>query len=427
MPTLSPSSQQAEFLLERFRAVRQFSHKICEPLAVEDYVLQSMPDASPTKWHLAHTTWFFETFLLAQAIPSYESVHPQYNFLFNSYYNAVGERHARPKRGLLSRPTVAEVFQFRASVDQALEAWLSEASPEQLQQFEAVFFLGLHHEQQHQELMVTDIKHALMQNPLEVIYRPSSDEGHQVAAPMGWQRFEEGVYTVGYQGPDFYFDNEGPIHRQFLSSFELATRPATNGDYLEFIQAGGYRDPRWWLSAGFATLQSQNWDSPLYWECIEGTWFERTLAGRKPLDLQAPVCHISYFEADAYARWAGGRLPTEAEWEVAAQGLDCQGHFAESLRFQPRVAADHSETAENALVQMFGDVWEWTCSSYSAYPGYTTAEGALGEYNGKFMCNQYVLRGGSCATPQSHIRPSYRNFFPTDARWQFSGVRLARG
>jgi len=413
----SPSSA----LADAYSTVRSFSHQLCKPLAVEDYVIQSMPDASPTKWHLAHTSWFFETFVLKSVRPDYRSLHPQYDFLFNSYYNAVGERHCRPKRGLLSRPTVAEVYAYREYVDGHMLEWLKTASVEQVKAVAAIVELGLNHEQQHQELIVTDLKHALMENPLDVVFHSGSPDPAEPLPPLSWVRFEEGVYQVGYEGPGFSFDNEGPVHKQFLAGFELATRPVSNGEFLEFMQSGGYREPRWWLSAGFSWVQAQGLEAPLYWVHTPEGWVQRGLAGRQPVVLEEPVCHISYFEADAYARWAGARLPSEAEWEVAARTVALEGNFAESLRLRPCARSGQG------LIQMFGDVWEWTQSSYSAYPGYAPAEGALGEYNGKFMCNQYVLRGGSCATPQSHIRASYRNFFPADARWQFSGLRLARG
>lgn len=410
-----------EHLLKEFLRVRQFSHQLCQPLATEDYVIQSMPDASPTKWHLAHTTWFFETFILKEFLPNYQSAFPGYHFILNSYYNTLGERHARPKRGLLSRPTVKEVYEYRAAIDAEMTALLAKGDTDRPEQLVEFLLLGLHHEQQHQELIVTDFKHALLENPLEVIYRnrPTGQSG-----PVGeltWTSFKEGLYEIGFGGSGFSFDNEGPRHRQFLESFQLANRLVTNGEYLKFMESNGYGDPRWWLSAGFSTVQSEGWKSPLYWRQNGHSWIQRSLAGEHEIDLSEPVCHLSYFEADAYARWAGARLPSEAEWEIAANSQAIEGNFAENGRLHPAAQSNSKQT------QMFGDVWEWTHSNYTAYPGFQPAEGAVGEYNGKFMCNQYVLRGGSCATPESHIRPSYRNFFPSDTRWQFSGVRLARG
>ena len=403
----------------RFLEVRSATEALCSPLAVEDYVVQSMPDASPVKWHLAHTTWFFETFLLAAVRLGYRSPFPQYDFLFNSYYNAVGERHERSRRGLLSRPTVAEVGEYRRRVDadvlDAIEAGLPPDAA-------AVLEIGLHHEQQHQELILTDVKHMLGANPLRPVYaeRAATFPGAAVP-PARWIRHEPGVRRIGHDGEGFAFDNEGPVHRVFLEAFEIADRPVTNGEYLEFLRDGGYRRPELWLSAGWNTVRSEGWSAPLYWETDGGAeWRHFTLAGMRAIDPAEPVCHVSLYEADAFARWAGARLPTEAEWEVAAERADPSvGDFVESGRFHP--APPHAGGAA-----WFGGVWEWTRSQYSPYPGYATAAGALGEYNGKFMCNQFVLRGGSCATPRSHIRRTYRNFFPPEARWQFSGLRLAR-
>ena len=405
-------------LLKDFQQVRAHSHRLCEPLKPEDYVVQSMPDASPTKWHLAHTSWFFEQFLLAGVTPNYVSPFPQYSFLFNSYYNSVGARTSRPKRGLLSRPSVEEVFAYRGYIDEKVEQWLS-GDPD-LDGWRDVFVLGLHHEQQHQELIVTDLKHMLAENPLDPVYRALPESRSVDPGPARPVEFAGGLVWVGRAGKGFAFDNEGPRHQRFLQPFALSDRLVTNQEYLAFIQAGGYEQPNWWLSSGWATVCEQGWQAPLYWRKHGEEWRVRTLAGTLALDPHQPVCHVSYYEADAYARWAGARLPCEGEWETAAQPLPLCGHFAEEGLFQPQPAA-----AAGGLRQMFGDVWEWTRSSYEPYPGFRPAEGALGEYNGKFMCNQYVLRGGSCATPASHIRATYRNFFPTDARWQYSGIRLA--
>jgi ergothioneine biosynthesis protein EgtB len=406
--------------------VRQASADFCRPLTAEDCVIQSMPDASPTRWHLAHTTWFFETFVLAKEVRSYRPVNASYEYLFNSYYNAVGDPFPRPQRGLISRPTVADVWEYRYEIDRRMERLLE--SPRLFSgELLNVIELGLHHEQQHQELMHTDLKHAFSCNPLLPAYREQPESSTEKATPLEWIHFEGGIYSIGHDGEGFAFDNETPRHCLFLEPFALANRPATNAEFLEFVNDGGYRRPELWLSLGWQTVQAECWQAPLYWRRSEdGPWREFTLAGLRPIRPQAPVCHLSYFEADAFARWRGARLPTEAEWEVAAQaapteGEDIRGHFVETGLLHPAPASERP----HGLTQLFGDVWEWTSSSYAPYPGYRPLAGALGEYNGKFMCNQYVLRGGSCVTPQSHIRPTYRNFFPPEARWQFTGVRLA--
>jgi ergothioneine biosynthesis protein EgtB len=408
-------------LLQQYQKVRCFTEWICEPLAIEDYVVQSMPDVSPAKWHLAHTSWFFETFILSPAIPDYHPFHPMYRYLFNSYYNAVGERHARPERGLLTRPTVAEIYRYRAHVDACMAELLGGADAEQLAPIAPIVELGLHHEQQHEELLLTDLKHVLACNPLRPAYREGAAEDAGQAPPFGWVEYPGGIGCLGYDGAGFAFDNELPRHRVFLEPFRLATRPVTNAEYLAFMADGGYQRPELWLSDGWNTVGAQGWAAPLYWEQRDGAWWVQTLGGPRPVAAAEPVCHVSYYEADAYARWAGARLPTEAEWETAAAGLPVAGNFVERERFHPAPAPGGG----TGLQQMYGDVWEWTASAYSPYPGYRPTAGALGEYNGKFMCSQLVLRGGSCATPQSHIRASYRNFFPPDARWQFSGIRLA--
>jgi ergothioneine biosynthesis protein EgtB len=443
-PPASPvpaGDETAPALLESYREVRGFTERLAAPLESEDCVVQSMPDVSPTKWHLAHTSWFFETFILATHQTGYRSPHPQYGYLFNSYYNAVGERHCRPRRGLISRPTLAETFAYRAHVDRAMQGLLCSAGEELLARVAPLVTLGLHHEQQHQELIGTDIKHVLSCNPLRPSYHRATPRvlgtGYGVQEvrrtpctpypvprtlpPAGWVEFPEGVHWIGHEGGGFAFDNEGPRHRALVLPFALASRPVTNAEFLRFIEDGGYQRPEFWLSAGWATVQAEDWRAPLYWEERPDGWWTFTLAGMRPIALGEPVAHVSYFEADAYARWAGARLPTEFEWEVAARMVPVSGHFADPGRLHPApVEAGHG------LSGMFGDVWEWTRSSYAPYPGYAPDPGALGEYNGKFMCNQYVLRGGSCATPAGHIRPTYRNFFPPDARWQFSGLRLAR-
>jgi ergothioneine biosynthesis protein EgtB len=411
-------------LLRRYLRVRTFSKKICENLEPEDCVIQTMPEASPTKWHLAHTSWFFEVFVLKKFFPDYQSLHPQYGFLFNSYYNAVGPFYSRSHRGLLSRPTVKEVFHYRSDIDLLVSELIESADEQLLAKLEPIITLGLHHEQQHQELMLTDIKSVFWQNPLRPAFRAGNRMKPQPAPAIRWLPFEEDVYWIGHEGAEFSYDNEGPRHRVFIQSFELASRPATNAEFLAFIEDGGYRRPELWLSLGWNTLKERDWDAPLYWEKRDGKWHTMTLAGMGELVPEEPVCHVSLFEADAYARWCGARLPTEEEWETASSGLPLKGNFVESEVFHVTPLASPAPAGKPA--QMFGDAWEWTRSSYSPYPGYSPVAGALGEYNGKFMCNQYVLRGGSCATSQSHIRRTYRNFFPPDARWQFNGIRLAK-
>jgi ergothioneine biosynthesis protein EgtB len=406
--------------VERYRQVRGISERICEPLAVEDYVVQSMDDVSPPKWNLAHTTWFFETFLLRAFLAGYREFHPRFNYLFNSYYEAVGERHPRPRRGLLSRPTVEEVFRYRHYVDRSMFELLERADEETWTRIEGLIALGLHHEQQHQELMITDLKHILAVNPLRPVYRERRG-GPEAASGLGWFDYSGGVVEIGFEGAGFSFDNERPRHKIYLEDFRVASRLVTNGEFLEFLEAGGYREPRHWLSEGWATVLAQGWERPLYWEKAEGRWWNMTLSGFRPVEENEPVCHVSYFEADAYARWRGKRLPTEGEWEIAAAGLPVEGNLLDQGAFHPVTAG----AGGGSPVQFYGDVWEWTQSQYSPYPGFQPEAGAIGEYNGKFMCNQFVLRGGSCATPADHVRPSYRNFFPPGARWQFTGIRLA--
>ncbi len=407
--------------VQSYQQVRQLSDRLCQPLATEDYVVQSMPDVSPPKWHLAHTTWFFETFLLCPFFPGYELFHPQFGFLFNSYYETVGDRHPRPQRGLITRPTVAEVYQYRAYVDEAMTALIAQMGDRP--QVRELLTLGLHHEQQHQELLLTDIKHILAMNPLHPAYRNDLPPGDKVPQPKTepWLDYPGGLYEIGHQGTAFAFDNESPRHPVYVPDFWLAPQLVTNGEYLEFMLAGGYQIPDYWLSEGWATVQAQQWCSPLYWEQLEGQWWVQTLGGLRPLNETEPVCHISYFEADAFARWAGKRLPTEPEWEIAATSVVVQGNLLAAGHLHPIAACGATRPD-----QLYGDVWEWTQSAYLPYPGFQTAPGAVGEYNGKFMCNQMVLRGGSCVTPPHHIRATYRNFFPTATRWQFSGIRLAK-
>ncbi|MBV8694453.1 MAG: ergothioneine biosynthesis protein EgtB [Ktedonobacteraceae bacterium] len=421
LPPLSLSNRD---MIEQYQTVRYLSEQLCKPLVAEDYVVQSMPDVSPTKWHLAHVTWFWETFLLSQAVPDYKSPHPQYAYLFNSYYNTLGKRHSRPQRGLLSRPTVAEVYQYRHYVDECVLDLLEKLDERRLAELASIFVLGLHHEQQHQELILTDIKHVLACNPLYPVYLPQVPTNRSSVPPLQWVHYPEGIRWIGYEGEGFSFDNEGPRHRQFLHAFQLASRLITNGEYIEFMQDGGYSDPLLWLSDGWNTVQQEGWNAPLYWEQRDGRWWMMTLSGMREVDKAEPVCHVSYYEADAYAHWADARLPTEAEWEVAAQDVAREGNFVEQGVYHPVPLA--SNPSQELPSQMYGDVWEWTQSAYLPYPAYKPAPGAIGEYNGKFMCNQQVLRGGSCATSLTHIRPTYRNFFPPHARWQFMGIRLAR-
>ncbi len=412
---------QLSTLGERYAEVRRFTELLCEPLVTEDYVIQTMPDASPTRWHLAHVSWFFETLVLRKVYPGYRLLNEQYQYLFNSYYNTLGEQWPRPQRGLLSRPTVKEVYAYRSYVDQHMLDLL-ERYPEQAAQVAAIIELGLHHEQQHQELILTDIKHVFGQNPLYPVYRAGGRQPGLVPAPIAWFRFGEGLYEIGHDGGGFAYDNEGPRHRTVVESFRLASRAVTNGEYLAFMADGGYDRPELWLSDAWMMVPREGWRAPLYWHELGGRWHVYSLGGLSEVDLNEPVSHVSYYEADAYARWAGVRLPTEAEWEIAARDSPLEGNFVESGRYRPAAIPGNSR----GLRQMFGDVWEWTASPYVPYPGYSQEPGALGEYNAKFMCDQLVLRGGSCATSRSHIRPTYRNFFPASARWQFSGIRLAR-
>lgn len=405
-------------LQQKYSAVRGFSNALVAPLEPEDCVIQSMPDVSPTRWHLAHTTWFFETFILKPFRSGYQPFHPKYEVLFNSYYNTVGEQFPRSQRGLLSRPTVGEVMKYRRHVDEHVEALLQQ-QPEAIAR---IIEIGLQHEQQHQELLLTDIKHVFSCNPLHPAYQHRSTALEtSTSQPLQWIAFEEGLHWIGHAGSGFAFDNESPRHRTFLEAFQLADRLTTCGEFLEFMHDGGYARPELWLSEGWSRVQQSQWRAPLYWDEHDGQWWQFSLDGRRPILPEEPVCHVSFFEADAFARWAGLRLPTEAEWEIAAAEQPIRGNFVESQALHPRAARDDS-----LLKQLYGDVWEWTASQYRPYPGYSPPDGALGEYNGKFMCNQFVLRGGSCATSETHIRSTYRNFFPAEARWQFSGIRLAR-
>ncbi|MCC6143525.1 MAG: ergothioneine biosynthesis protein EgtB [Candidatus Hydrogenedentes bacterium] len=422
MRAQAPQTDPAEVSLRRqYTQVRSFSHLLCEPLVTEDYVIQSMPDVSPTKWHLAHTTWFFETFVLKPYVTGYRPFAPLHEFLFNSYYNSVGKQYSRPHRGLLSRPTVEQVYEYRAYVDKHMIDFLDDGLAARNGELANVIAIGLNHEQQHQELILTDIKHVLGINPLHPLYREGGPASAAAVPRMNWRPIQDGIYWIGHEGPGFAYDNEGPRHRALIESCEIATRLVTNSEYLAFMEDGGYDAPTLWLSKGWNWVQEEQRQYPFYWRCEEGGWYQHTMHGYVPVDMNEPVSHVSYYEADAFARWAGARLPLEAEWEVAARGQEITGNFAESLLCHPSAAGEGE-----GLLQIFGDLWEWTQSPYTAYPGYTPAPGALGEYNGKFMCDQFVLRGGSCATSRSHIRATYRNFFPADAQWQFTGIRLAR-
>ncbi|MBM6576844.1 ergothioneine biosynthesis protein EgtB [Microvirga sp. SRT01] len=399
---------------ERLKAVRALSLALAGPLSDADATVQSMPDASPTKWHLAHTTWFFETFVLRDHVPGYRLHDPRWPFLFNSYYEAEGRRHARDRRGMLTRPSLDEVRAYRAHVDAALVAALPTLADAALELVE----LGCHHEEQHQELLVTDILHGFSENPLEPALWPAARKVPvAMPGPIAWVEGRTGIVQIGHAGDGFAFDCEGPRHDALLTPHALADRTVTNGEWQAFIADGGYREARWWLADGWAWVKAEAIVAPLYWEEQDGVWTRFGLDGRRAIDPAAPVTHVSFFEADAYAAWAGARLPTEFEWEAAAAGLDPAGgnQMADAGPVEPRPGGG-----------LFGDVWEWTGSAYRPYPGFKPVEGAVGEYNGKFMSGQFVLRGGSCATPRGHARASYRNFFYPHQRWQFTGVRLAR-
>lgn len=426
LPSVEASSSrplEPDALATSYERVREASEALAEPLSAEDQCLQSIEFASPTKWHLAHTTWYFESFVLPRIDPGYKPFHPSYGYLFNSYYNSLGPMHARPQRGLLSRPSVEEVLEYRHHVDQALISNLAEEHS--TSEIRALLELGIHHEQQHQELLLTDIKHAFACNPLWPAYQaPRPRSQAQALSKPRWCEHEAGLREIGHDGDRFGFDNERPRHRVYLAPYALASRSVSCGEFLDFIEDGGYARPELWLSEGWETACREGWEAPDHWrrETPDDPWEIFTLHGARGLYEDEPVTHVSFFEADAYARWAGARLPREAEWERVASTQPIRGNFAESGRFHPAPIA----RAEGALTALFGDVWEWTGSSYAPYPRYRPPAGAVGEYNGKFMSNQFTLRGGSCATPGSHIRASYRNFFYPDARWQFSGVRLAR-
>lgn len=436
-PKLNPliNTQQVDLmdrpqLIADFNLVRSETERLCAPLVTEDYMVQTMPDVSPPKWHLAHVSWFFETFLLGKYAKDYKVFHPAFDYLFNSYYVQHGKPFLRPKRGLLSRPTVAEVYDYRAHVDQAIRQLIETCSEEDLPILRDLIILGLNHEQQHQELLYTDILHIFSENPLCPAYKPLPISEAPKASELKWVEVEGGLVEIGHKGEGFAYDNESPNHQFFLKDFKLASRPVSNADFMAFIDDGGYQRPEFWFSEGWATVNERSWDKPMYWEKQDGKWMHMTLHGQQAVNPDAPACHISHFEAAAYAAWAGKRLPTEFEWEHAS-GLieqDTNGQWPGNLldpgTEKPLITRAGTPTAE-PLQQMFGDVWEWTSSPYTGYPGYKPAKGAIGEYNGKFMSKQLVLRGGSFVTPRNHIRASYRNFFYSPDRWQFTGLRLA--
>lgn len=417
---------EKETLCQALLTVRNTTETICEPLLTEDYVIQSMPDVSPPKWHLAHTSWFFETFLLKPQCKNYRLFDPSFGYLFNSYYQSIGKPYARAQRGLLSRPTTETIYRYRRYVTDHMLDFITQLPLQQLQQFTPLLRLGLEHEKQHQELLLMDIKYNFYIHPDWPVYLPRcSSEGTSLGGgDLTYSESEGGMVNIGFGDDGFCFDNEAPRHTCFLKRYRLANRLVTNQEYLEFIEAGGYQQPQWWLADGWDSVQANQWQAPLYWVKQDNTWQIFTLNGMIPLHPHEPVSHISYYEADAYARFRGARLPREEEWEhfVLTQPLTpATGHFMEDGRFHPHSANRTPQTPQ----QFFGDLWEWTASAFTPYPGYRNEGGFLGEYNGKFMSNQMVLRGGSCITPQDHIRVSYRNFFQPDKRWQFSGIRLA--
>ncbi len=436
LPVDAQMLRDKDALLANYHKTRDISVRMTADLEVEDQVIQTCEDVSPTKWHLAHTTWFFETFILLQFDQSYTPFNDQFEYLFNSYYNAVGPQFYRPERGFLSRPTVTEVHCYRRHVDEHVERCIRQMYEADWLKAAAILETGIHHEQQHQELILTDIKEVLSHHPMHPApFAGPPKREVQDASDLDWLSFEGGLTSIGRhigEGEPFAYDNEGPLHQHMLTPFEIACRPITNGEFLGFVADGGYDSPLLWLSDGWAARQNHAWTHPHHWHCQDGEWFQYTLHGLKPLVKEEPVCHISYFEANAYANWCNARLPTEFEWEHASRGyashdgnfFDCSKdpHTGKVRGPSPTVSA----AAPQSLADPFGSVWEWTQSQYAPYPSYVAAQGALGEYNGKFMCNQFVLRGGSCATPYGHVRHTYRNFFPPNARWQFSGLRLAR-
>lgn len=418
----SAPAETADDFIARYDDLRAYTESLAAPLSPEDQTVQSMADVSPTKWHRAHVTWFFETFLLAEHEPRFTPYQDKYWFLFNSYYEAVGPRYSRPLRGVISRPGAHDVGLYRANVDDRMRDLITGVDEGTLAKLAPTITLGFHHEQQHQELLLMDIKHVLSLNPLEPVYSGRPRPSAAPPGPLGWVDFAGGLVEIGHPGGGgFCFDNELPEHQEFLTPYRLADRLITNGEWLEFMADGGYRRAEFWLSDGWGRVQADGWQAPFYWTQVDGVWFEHTLHGTFPVDPALPVCHVSHYEADAYAAWAGKRLPTEAEWEHAARTQSPEGNLADRTAFHPRAVGSQ----DGRLRQLFGDCWEWTRSSYLPYPGFHASEGAIGEYNGKFMSAQMVLRGGCAFTPPGHARASYRNFFPAGARWALSGVRLA--
>lgn len=415
-PQASVQRDRLAALRSAYESVRRLTEQLCQPLATEDFGVQAMPDVSPPKWHLAHTTWFFETFLLARSA-DYSLYHPRYPYLFNSYYEGIGPFFPRRQRGMLSRPTVSEIYDYRRHVDGHMLALMDNLDDESVRQIGALVTLGINHEQQHQELLLMDVKYNFAKNPLLPAYREDLPVSCNSAQPLEFIEHNGGIYSIGYDGAGFAYDNETPRHRVYLEPYRIASRPVTNGEFIEFIRGGGYNHAEYWLSDGWREVKENHWRHPLYWQKDESGWQVMTLGGLRRLDDNEPVCHVSFYEADAFARWRGKRMPTEAEWETAAQSHAVAGNFLDSGVYHP--------VAEHRHFAFFGNVWEWTRSAYSPYPGYRPPTGAIGEYNGKFMSNQMVLRGGSCVTPANHLRASYRNFFYPAQRWQFSGFRLA--
>lgn len=421
----SPALNTSSDFIARYDALRAYTESLAAPLSPEDQTVQSMADVSPTKWHRAHVTWFFETFLLAEHEQRFAPFQDKYWFLFNSYYEAVGPRYSRQLRGVISRPGAHDVGLYRANVDGRMRDLIAGADEGTLEKLAPTITLGFHHEQQHQELLLMDIKHVLSLNPLEPVYAGRPHSASPAPGPLGWVDFAGGLVEIGHPGGGFCFDNELPEHQEYLAPYRLADRLITNGEWLDFMADGGYHRAEFWLSDGWGQVQSDGWQAPFYWTEVDGVWFEHTLHGTYPVDPALPVCHVSHYEADAYAAWAGKRLPTEVEWEHAARLQDETPSAADNLgdtsAFHPRAAGRQ----DGQLRQLFGDCWEWTRSAYLPYPGFHASEGAIGEYNGKFMSGQMVLRGGCAFTPPGHARASYRNFFPPGARWALSGVRLA--
>ncbi|WNB91224.1 ergothioneine biosynthesis protein EgtB [Bacillus sp. NEB1478] len=410
-------------LSEQFSTIRSLSENLASKLQSEDTIIQAMPDVSPPKWHLAHTTWFFERFILKEKDEAYVPYNPQFDYLFNSYYETIGSYHPRHSRGVLSRPSMEEVYAYRKHVNDAILQLLEHYHDQPPQEIHDLIEIGLQHEQQHQELLLTDVKYNFSCNPLLPKFaEANSAKLSPLKTETSFIDIEGGLVHIGFEGPGFSFDNERPRHKVYLEPYRLASHPVTNGEYIAFIEAGGYEQPEHWLSDGWASVKKEKWKHPLYWRKTEDGWYTFTLTGEKKLDLDEPVCHVSFYEADAFARWSGKRLPTEAEWEHACNHLDSSGNFVEREAYHPTAEESNSQSL---IKKAFGDIWEWTSSPYTSYPRSKPLEGALGEYNAKFMCNQMVLRGGSCATSETHIRPTYRNFFQADKRWQFSGLRLA--